>query len=167
MKRTTIATAALMLAVGCLDKPSKPPDPIVGAVGTITLSGAMTSTFSSAPITASCIAGHCTIVITAAAPPPFFGAHVNLSAEPAVRTYSMSDPDKSASVSASNSTGGGAATWSAAIFPSGPDRGTFSLVLTEVGPKATGDEFLIHGTFDATLTAESPATGTVTVHVVF
>jgi hypothetical protein len=170
MQSRMIAIAALALAAGCFDKPSKPPDPVVGAIGTVTLSGAMSSSFSTAPITAACnSATHCTVVIVAAQSPPFFSIHVNLSAEPTVRTYSSSDPDKSASASVSDSNTPGAATWSAAIFPpgAGTDRGTYSMVLTDVGPKGAGWAFAIHGTVDATLIAEPPTTGTVTVHVVF
>jgi hypothetical protein len=163
-----IAIATLALAAGCFDKVSRPPLPVVGAVGTVTLSGSMAASFSSAPIVATCTsATRCTVIIVAAQSPPYFAAHVNLSAEPVVRTYSSSDPDKSASISTSNENTSGAPTWSAAIFPTGPDRGTYSLVLTEVGPKGAGWQFAIHGTLDATLVAEPPTTGTVSVHVVF
>jgi hypothetical protein len=139
----------------------------------ITVSGAQTGTYgcTAAGITEATTASSNVLVMGTSTSPIIMGL-VGFNGNLTTGTYRSTDAKVSAisGVSLQNAQDQIWEAWSDTVSPS---QGSFTLTLSSLKLEGTSDGsqvYSLHGTFDATLLPSSlstPATGTVTVHMVF
>lgn len=160
------------LAVGaCSLSTDSPPLPtaIQPAVATITLSGALTGTYSGLVILTGVSTTQTTWTLVAAGSPVMNGL-IFLSGVPSMRSYTQADSGANASFFILTGRTPSDPAWDAGSSLGGGND-PYTLTLTGVSaPVATptGSEYACHGTLDVTLRAiNPPGGGPVTLHATF
>lgn len=170
MKRLALLSVAAIMACGgssVTDAPS------VNANGTLTLSGAVTGTYTGTnavgAYNSSTNQGGVTMSLSQPPASPTFSMAFVFNGAPSTIHYKNTD---GASQGAVIVFGSNNAVWLATDASAGSIQGTYDLAVTSLSTIATangGTSYAVHGTLDATLAAGAAtgATGTVTLHMTF
>jgi hypothetical protein len=161
--RRLLAVLALVVGACSLSTDGPPPPTALRpALATITLSGALTGTYSGL-VTLSSVSTTQTTWALVGPVSPLIGGVIRLNGVPSIRDYTQADSGANASLAVSTGTTMSDHFWAAATSGGGL-IGSYTLRLTTVSAAVTtpdGSEYACHGTLDATLSATTPADGSV------
>jgi hypothetical protein len=173
--RSRLSAVGLVFLAACLDKPTTPPA-IPAPIATITVSGALTGSFSSIPVIVICddpSTPGCVLTITGNVSAPVITADVYSTGAPTTGTFVSTASDAHAAIDVFETSTPGSSHWAASRVPGfrTSDTGDYTLVVQSVDAPVVQNGrhvYVIHATLDATLAPTgSTAGGSLMMHIVF